>query len=495
MHVTDVDLRERAAELDQLVAGMEAAAAGHGALIVLEGTAGIGKTTLIGAARLQAGERGLRTLSARASQLEHDFPFGVVRQLLEPVLYAADDAQRERWFTGAAAMARSLFDPLASGHDEEERFRRRHGLYWLVANLAQDSPLLVCVDDAQWADEPSLGFIRHLATRLETLAVLLVVASRPDADGVRPLLIEPTARVVRPAPLSPGAVGTWVAQEVGGDEEFAAACHRATAGNPFLVRELLREVRAARIEPDATGVARLERLSPRTVASSILLRLGGLAPAAGELARAASVLGDAEPAAAAELAGLEPDAAVAAAAALTRAGILDGTDPLRFAHPVVRTVLYQDTPAATRAAMHAEAARRLYAAGAKAHRVAAHLVLAPPVDERWAYAEACGPRRPRPGPAAHRRWPRASSHARYSRRATTPSASSSSSRWDGRRRSPGARPRPGTSARRSGSRASRPSTRARRSDSRACCASPAAAARRSPGCARPRAGSAPATRR
>jgi DNA-binding CsgD family transcriptional regulator len=385
VHVTDVDLRERSLELDELTGGLGEAAAGHGVLIVLEGAAGLGKTTLIAAARRHAAERGLRTLSARASQLEHDFPFGVVRQLLEPVLYAADEAQRERWFAGAAAMARALFDSLASGHDEEERFRRRHGLYWLVANLAQDSPLLLCVDDAQWADEPSLGFVRHLATRLETLPVLLLVASRADADGVRPLLVEPTARVLRPAPLSPGAVGSWVGEEVGGDDEFAAACHRATAGNPFLVREVLREVRAARIEPDATGVARLERLSPRTVASSILLRLGGLPPAAGELARAAAVLGETELSAVADLAGLERVQAVAAVAALTRAGILEGADPPRFAHPVVRTVLYEDTPAATRAAMHADAARRLHAAGAKAHQVAAHLVLAPPVDERWAY--------------------------------------------------------------------------------------------------------------
>ena len=71
-----------------------------------------------------------------------------------------------------------MFEDAGAGHDESS-YARLHGLYWLCANLAADAPLLVCVDDAQWADEPSLSFLGFLARRLEDLPVALVARHPP----------------------------------------------------------------------------------------------------------------------------------------------------------------------------------------------------------------------------------------------------------------------------------------------------------------------------
>jgi DNA-binding NarL/FixJ family response regulator len=261
-------------------------------------------------------------------------------------------------------------------------------LYWLLAGLAREGPLVVAVDDAQWADEPSIGFLRHLATRLEHLPVLLLIASRPDARPLDALVVDPAARVVRPAPLSADAVEGWVSDALARPAEavFVAACQRATGGNPFLLAELLREVRAEGLSPNADGVARLRGLSPRGVTTSVLLRLAGLSAAASALARCAAVLGEAELPVVAAFAGLGPDAAVEASGALIQAGVLERAATVRFVHPVVRTVLYEDMPAAERALAHGRAALHLHAAGAGAAQVAAQLVLAGPIGESWALA-------------------------------------------------------------------------------------------------------------
>jgi hypothetical protein len=89
-------------ELEALEALVVGAAAGSPAIAVVEGAAGIGKSRVLLAARDAAAARGLRVLSARGSELEREFPFGIVRQLFEPLLVEDD------WFAGAAAGARAV---------------------------------------------------------------------------------------------------------------------------------------------------------------------------------------------------------------------------------------------------------------------------------------------------------------------------------------------------------------------------------------------------
>ena len=66
----------------------------------------------------------------------------------------------------------------AAGDDGESSYARMHGLYWLCANLAAEQPLLICIDDAQWADEPSVDFVGFLLRRVEDLPIALLIGTR-----------------------------------------------------------------------------------------------------------------------------------------------------------------------------------------------------------------------------------------------------------------------------------------------------------------------------
>ena len=133
-------------------------------MLVVQAAAGLGKTSLL-PPRRSARETGMRVLSARGSELESSFPFGVVRQLFEAVLHEASGEERARLLTGAAELAKPMFDtsrPRGRGR------RRRHvppaaRALLAAVNLAHEQPLLISVDDAHWADDPSLKFLDFLS--------------------------------------------------------------------------------------------------------------------------------------------------------------------------------------------------------------------------------------------------------------------------------------------------------------------------------------------
>ena len=158
-------LVERELELETVERLLAGARAGSGGAVVLEGPAGIGKSSLLAAARAAAAPD-LRVLSARGGELERELPFGIVRQLLEPVV-ATDPAEREVLLAGAAALAEPVLSETDPETGSEASFSALHGLYWLTVNLAGSQPVLVTVDDAHWADVASLRWLIYLARRLE----------------------------------------------------------------------------------------------------------------------------------------------------------------------------------------------------------------------------------------------------------------------------------------------------------------------------------------
>jgi DNA-binding CsgD family transcriptional regulator len=388
-------LLERDAELARIEERLAGAATGTGVLLLVEGQAGIGKTRLLGTAGGRARDLGLTTLSARSSELERDFAYGLVRQLFEAPLLAAAPKERAELLTGAAGAAARLFGLVVSERDAgqallDPSFAILHGLYWLCANLARRTPLLIAVDDAHWADQASLRFLHYLSRRLEELPIAAVVTARPAEPAAgQPLLAalaaEPSVEVLRPAPLSEQAVGELLRIRLGEvDPAFAAACHEATGGVPFLVRELVRAIVDEGVEPSAVASVRVAGLAPPAVSQAIVVRLERLSVDARGLARSAAVLGHADLRQAAALAGVDPGVAAAAADELAAAEILEEGRPLRFAHPIVRAAVEAELPPGERAALHAAAARRLATENASPDRLAAHLLAADPAGDGWA---------------------------------------------------------------------------------------------------------------
>ena len=272
-------LLEREPELRRMREAIRQAGSGAGGLVVIGGPAGIGKTALLQAAAGMAEQAGVRVLRARGSDLEQEFAFGVVRQLFEGPLARAGAEQREALLRGAAELAGPLFEPGparaahtggrpgrrpatrdvpsrpatespgGSAAPADRRFTLVHSLYWLTSNISSTGPIALVVDDCHWADPPSLRFLAYVSARCDELGVLVILTVRDgEPSAVQELLValrsDPGAILIEPASLSPGAVATLVRSALGAhaDADFCAACARASAGNPFLVRELIAEL-------------------------------------------------------------------------------------------------------------------------------------------------------------------------------------------------------------------------------------------------------------
>jgi DNA-binding NarL/FixJ family response regulator len=385
-------LLERDAQRAELGELLRDLVLGHGALVLVEGPAGIGKTEVLRLAHSMAASHEVEALQGKGGELEREFPFGVARQLFEPVLVRATPAQREELFAGAAGRARPVLDrdrqteprTQASGSVEAVL----HGLYWVAANLGERAPLLLVVDDAHWADRSSLLFLAYLARRLEDLSVALVLAVRTGerAPGAELRQLASQSRVLTLPPLSQAAVGKLAADRLGRavSPAFASACEEVTGGNPYLVGELVRALSDAAVEPTDEAAARVRTLAPPTVARAVLARLAGLSESAEGLARAVALLGrDAGLRHAAQLADLDDAEAARAADALVAASILSPGRPLEFVHPLVRSAIYAELAPAARARNHRRAAAQLADDGAEPERVAAHLLAVDPAGDRW----------------------------------------------------------------------------------------------------------------
>ena len=280
-----------------------------------------------------------------------------------------------------------------------------HGLYWLVVNLAAGRPLLLAIDDAHWADEPSLRWLAYLARRLDGLAAGALVALRPGDPAAMgaPLLAvrAEAAAVLRPALLSEQAVSAVVRTAVhaggggaGGEasDELCAAVYAACGGNPLYLTELLRAAERGGRPLAALEPAELLAGGLDGIARQVITRVRGLGPDALRLAQALAVLGDGgELRHAAAIAGVPMAAAARLAGGLTRAEVLAAEVPAagdrpRFVHPVIRDALEAVLDSGERDRAHRDAARLLHADMAPPGQVAAHLVRIRPAGDGWVLA-------------------------------------------------------------------------------------------------------------
>ncbi|HEU4977224.1 MAG TPA: AAA family ATPase, partial [Baekduia sp.] len=361
----------------------------EGGVLLVEGPAGIGKSALLGAARERAGDRDLRVLTATAAALDRDFPFGLVHQLVDPVLMAAGPEDRERLLAGAAGHAEPALSPGgAPSAGDEPGHAALHGLYWLLANLAEQQPLVLLAEDLHWADRPSLRLLEYAGRRLDGVALAVVATVRTGEPGADVELLEalaggPRAVSLRPAPLSPAGSRAVVAEALHRNPEdaFAAACAAATGGNPLLLRAVATEAARAGLRGEAGDADRIAELGAGGVRRVAQRRLSTLGEDAAALAGAAAVLGPrARLDDLAAIAGLDGERARAAAGRLVDAELLEA-HRWGFVHPVVGEAIADGLAPTRRAALHAAAAARLRDAGARAEEVAVHLLATEPAGD------------------------------------------------------------------------------------------------------------------
>jgi DNA-binding CsgD family transcriptional regulator len=381
--VPAADLFDREPELRALGAALDAAERGDGAALLVEGPPGIGKTSLLAVAEQRARDRGALVCAARGAEIERDWAWGAARRLLEPALAGAgDDVLRGP--AGAAARSIGIDGGEPAAGAPADAFAVMHGLSLLAGALAERAPLVLVLDDLHWCDEPSVRWIGLLATRVAGQRIAVLAGTRPvegfaSSDGMD---------VVSPGALSTAAAARVIAGRLGrpAEDRFVEACHWLTAGNPFLLGELARELAVSGSSGAAGEADAVSALRPSTVARSVLLRLARLPDPALEVARSVAIAGDARPADVAALSGV-PEAELAEPVrALVAANVLEDAVPLSFVHPLVAAVVRDDIPALERDRRHRHAARLLADRGAPARMVAAHLLASEPAGEEWARA-------------------------------------------------------------------------------------------------------------
>jgi predicted ATPase len=373
-------LRGRELELRALGDALDRVASGSSASVLVEGEAGIGKTRLLAETLERARARGMQVAAGRAEELQRTRPFGLVADTLGCVRSSPDPCRAAI----AALLATSAGEdgPMTVTSDPGLQFQAVDALVDLVEALALERPLVLAVDDLQWADPSSLLTLGTLGRYLLDLPLALIGCLRPSphpAELERTLraLEQAAARRLALGQLDQRAVAGLVAEAVAAEPGPGLLAEVAGArGNPLFVAELV----AARVQEGAIrtvdGRAEVTELSlPPSLRLTILRRLSLLPERTLEALRAASILGSSF--ALTDLSSLAgrsvADLSAVLAEAIRARIVEDDGDRLRFRHDLIREAIYQDLPTSVRVGLHREAGRRLAASGAPALRVAEHL--------------------------------------------------------------------------------------------------------------------------
>src|SRR5215472_2506072 len=371
----------REIEIQALSEALDRVAAGRAAIVLVEGEAGIGKTRLLAQALQDARGRGMQVAAGRAEDLEATRPFGVLAAAFGCARSSADP--RRAAIAGLlAAPARGDQGAITVTSDPGLRFRVVDAFTDLVEELALAGPLVLGLDDLQWADPSSLLTVGVLARRLTGLPVGVIGCLRPsphaaELDRLATALEAAGARHLTLHPLTGEAVTGLVAQAVAAEPGPRLLAEVAgAAGNPLFITELLGALAQEEAIATAGGQAEVaQTVLPPTLRLTILRRVSFLPEPTLQALRSASILGSGFTLT--DLATVTGRPAVDLSVVLAeaiRARVLDDDGArLRFRHELIRDAIYQDLTGSVRRALHREAGQRLAEAGAPALQVAEHL--------------------------------------------------------------------------------------------------------------------------
>ncbi|KUN79046.1 hypothetical protein AQJ66_29685 [Streptomyces bungoensis] len=364
-------LLEREEELTVLTKAVAETQSGSGGLVLVEGLPGTGTGALLHRLADTAASSGVLVLRSGGAPAERGVTFGVMRQLVLPLLAETDGAAPLPW-TAPCPDRTEAPDPATFAD-------ALHWLHLLLAGTSAERPVLLAVDDLGWVDAPTLHALAHLAARLHGTRLLMAVVHKDGTTADDPLVRDITAAAthhVRARPLSHAAARTLVADRFGPHcpEEFAATCRELTGGRPKYLRVLCDRARLRRLGAPGWQTARLRELG-ESLRRERLLTLLRREPVVEVFAKATAVLGDrATDELVGRLAGLSRRQCdqVRHALSVVCAGGADD-DP---AHPVrtVADIVSRAMDAEESSRLHREASAVLDACGADPEAVVAPLL-------------------------------------------------------------------------------------------------------------------------
>jgi DNA-binding NarL/FixJ family response regulator len=385
---TGTTLSGRAGELARIEGALGELEGRESRVFAISGEPGIGKTRLLSALGSRAARSGYTVLTGRGTELEGEVPFGVLVEALDGLL-ASFDKRRLQAIAERLPQLAGVFPAVGSVAAAQagppvERYRNHRAIRALLGELAARRPLVLALDDVQWADAASVEAIAYLLRKPPPAAVLLALSYRAGqappllGDALGAALREPRAERVTLGPLSEQEAAALL--EVEPDARRRRQIFVEGGGNPFYIEQLMR-AGAEPAQRAPAGAAQGEDLLqiPRAVSSAIAGELRHLAAPARRMLEGAAVAGEPfEPELAAEAAGIDPRLALELLDELVACDcVRPDAEPrrFRFRHPIVRRAVYDSIPPGRRLAAHGRAAKALAGLGAPATARAHHVAL------------------------------------------------------------------------------------------------------------------------
>ncbi len=373
----EVPLVGRLDELHRIGEALASAAAGRGRVVVVEGEAGIGKTRLLDAALDRARGLGMQVFRAHAEEFESRRPFGAVADCLGVTRSSTDPRRAEisrRLHGGADTEA----DATAGSE-----FRLVEDMLALVEVLCSDGPVVVALDDTQWADPATLLVAHGLARAAPVLPLMVILACRPaprspELARLLQTLSERGSAPLQLAPLTAEEVVELVGGILGTPPGPRLARQVGDAGgNPFFVTEMVGALVADGSVQAEGATAEIASLAfPVALKPIVLHRMSFLSRDTLAVLSVASVLGSTftVPSLSLALGRGALDLLPRVREALDAGVLGEDGDNLAFRHDLLREALYDDIPRTMRIGVHRDIGHALAAAGAPVAAVAEHFL-------------------------------------------------------------------------------------------------------------------------